>query len=140
MLPNTLQNYEKKYVLKNAWCIYFLLAVILLPFQTKAVTNPVQSASSLSLEDKLVTIQVKDVSLDQILLLMNKQTNISFGYQEGVINKEQKFSLDVSGVAIEEALRILFKNSNYDFEYKDQRISIVLKSPVPTVNTEKEKS
>ena len=119
---------KKKYVAKNAWCIYFLLAVILLPIQTTAAIDPAQPILSLSIENKVVTIHVRDVSLDEILLLMNKQTNISFGYQEGVIDKNQKFSLDVSGVPVEEALRILFKNSNYDFEYKDQRILIVLKS------------
>ena len=119
---------KKKYVAKNAWCIYFLFAVILLPFQTKAVTTPVQSTRVLFLKDKVVTIHVRDVSLDEILLLINKQTSISFGYQEGVIDRERKFSLDVSGVTVEEALRTLFRDSNYDFEYKDERILIVLKS------------
>ena len=52
------------------------------------------------------------------------------------IDKNQKFSLDVSGVPVEEALRILFKNSNYDFEYKDQRILIVLKS-IPQTEAKK---
>ena len=126
---------KKKYVAKNAWCIYFLFAVILLPFQTMAVAASEQSTLGLSLRDKVVTIHVRDVALDEILLLINKQTNISFGYQEGVIDKEQKFSLDVSGVTVEEALRILFKDSNYDFEYKDERILIVLKSSKSQANS-----
>lgn len=130
---------KKKYVAKNAWCIYFLLAVILLPIQTTAAIDPAQPILSLSIENKVVTIHVRDVSLDEILLLMNKQTNISFGYQEGVIDKNQKFSLDVSGVPVEEALRILFKNSNYDFEYKDQRILIVLKS-IPQTEAKKDRT
>ena len=130
---------KKKYVAKNAWCIYFLLAVILLPIQTTAAIDPAQPIISLSIENKVVTIHVRDVSLDEILLLMNEQTNISFGYQEGVIDKNQKFSLDVSGVPVEEALRILFKNSNYDFEYKDQRILIVLKS-IPQTEAKKDRT
>ena len=130
---------KKKYVAKNAWCIYFLLAVILLPIQTTAAIDPAQPILSLSIENKVVTIHVRDVSLDEILLLMNEQTNISFGYQEGVIDKNQKFSLDVSGVPVEEALRILFKNSNYDFEYKDQRILIVLKS-IPQTEAKKDRT
>ncbi|WP_455511520.1 SusC/RagA family TonB-linked outer membrane protein, partial [Butyricimonas paravirosa] len=130
---------KKKYVAKNAWCIYFLLVVILLPIQTTAAIDPTQPILSLSIENKVVTIHVRDVSLDEILLLMNEQTNISFGYQEGVIDKNQKFSLDVSGVPVEEALRILFKNSNYDFEYKDQRILIVLKS-IPKTEAKKDRT
>ena len=100
-----------------------------------AVAASEQSTLGLSLRDKVVTIHVRDVALDEILLLINKQTNISFGYQEGVIDKEQKFSLDVSGVTVEEALRILFKDSNYDFEYKDERILIVLKSSKSQANS-----
>ena len=130
---------KKKYVVKNAWCIYFLFAVILQPFQAKAVVDPVQPELNFLLDNKVITIHVRDVSLDEILLLMNKQTNISFGYQEGVIDKGQKFSLDVSGVTVEEALRILFKNSNYDFKYKDQQILIVLKSTVSQIDTKKER-
>ena len=103
---------KKKYVAKNAWCIYSLFAVILLPFQTKAVTTPVQSTRGLFLEDKVVTIHVRDVSLDEILLLINKQTSISFGYQEGVIDRERKFSLDVSGLFSEIVIMILNTRMN----------------------------
>lgn len=81
----------------------------LLPFQTKAVTTPVQSTRVLFLKDKVVTIHVRDVSLDEILLLINKQTSISFGYQEGVIDRERKFSLDVSGVTVEEGFADSFQ-------------------------------
>lgn len=130
---------KKKCVINNTWCIYFLLMVVLLPFQAAAVTNSAQISMSRLIKDKVVTIHVQNVSLDEILLMMSKQTDLSFGYQEGVIDKTQKFSLNVSNVSVEDALRTLFRNSDYDFKYNDQRILIVLKSSLRQMGNKNEK-
>ncbi|MCM1032114.1 MAG: SusC/RagA family TonB-linked outer membrane protein, partial [Oscillibacter sp.] len=116
---------EKKCIVNGVAAIYFFFGIaVFMPLGTFA-SEEFYRNRSVQTDEKRVTVNVEQVTLDEILLIMNKQTGIAFGYQEGVIDKNRKFSLQVTGVSLRNALEILFRDSPYDYKYSEQRILIV---------------
>lgn len=126
---------KKKCIISVAATIYFFLLAALVPVGAFASEGAALALSS-QVNGKVVTVNVRQVALDEILLAMSKQTGVAFGYQEGVIDKNQKFSLQVNGTSLREALETLFRDSPYDYKYSDQRILIVLREGQPAVKEE----
>lgn len=87
---------KKKCIISVSAAIYFFLLAALVPVRALAAEGPVLALSS-QVNGKVVTVNVRQVALDEILLALSKQTGVAFGYQEGVIDKNQKFSLQVNG-------------------------------------------
>ena len=125
--PTSHSKYFSKIMKKNRQTrlilSIYLLAMLLLPLGVKATGSAVTAEQ---LRESRVTIDVRDTRLDDILLMINRQTNLSFGYQEGVIDKDRKFSLKVSEATVEETLNTLFSGTPYGYRISGNRIMIVL--------------
>ncbi len=75
--------------------------------------------------EKKVTIDVKNMSIKEILLELNKQTNINFIITEELSNKLPKRSIKVTDMSVEEFLKELLKDSGCTYETFDNNIVIV---------------
>lgn len=74
---------------------------------------------------KKVSISMENVTLEQILMEINKQTGIDYGLQSnGNVNKNRKFTLKVKDVTVEEALNKLLLGSPYHYVLEQNRIVI----------------
>lgn len=75
---------------------------------------------------KKVTISMKEATLERILIEINKQTGLDYGFQSnGKIDKNRKFTLQVKNVTVEEALKTLLKGSPYDYVLEKNRVTII---------------
>ncbi len=82
------------------------------------------------IQEKKVTINVNNKSIEEILTLIYKQTKIEFGFAENIkVDKSKRYNLNVNNQAVEDALKELFKQTNYKYKVQDGRILIVELTP-----------
>ena len=81
---------------------------------------------------KKVTISMKNATLETILVEINRQSGIDYGFQSnGVVDKNRRFTLEVKDVTVDEALKILLKDSPYDYVLEKNRVVIVERKVKP---------
>ena len=119
------KSQRRLYVAKKiALCIFLVFtAVSVIPRSTYGTTSFV-------LEDiqKKVTISMKNATLESILIEINQQTGIDYGFQSnGAVDKNRKFTLEVRDVTVEKALETLLKDSPYDYVFEKNRIVIIVR-------------
>ena len=123
------KSQRRLYVAKKiALCIFLVFtAVSVIPRSTYGTTSFV-------LDDiqKKVTISMKNATLESILIEINQQTGIDYGFQSnGVVDKNRKFTLEVRDVTVEKALETLLKDSPYDYVFEKNRIVIIVREKKP---------
>ena len=113
---------------KVALCIFLVSATLsALPESTFGATSSVFQVIS-----KRVTISMKNATLETILAEINRQTGLDYGFQSnGSVDKNRRFTLEVTDVTVEEALNTLLKDSPYDFVLEKNRIVIVIREKKP---------
>ena len=89
---------RRLYVAKKiALCIFLVFtAISIIPRSTYGTTSFV-------LDDiqKKVTISMKNATLESILIEINQQTGIDYGFQSnGAVDKNRKFTLEVRDVTV----------------------------------------
>lgn len=106
-----------------------LLFVLLCPMV--AMSGTIEDASEYilnQLKETKITLDLKNKSLDEILLAICKQAKVKYGLHSSVkVNKEVRYSLNVKGVSVETALNQLLKDSSYDYKIEGDRIIVVNK-------------
>ena len=120
---------RRLYVAKKiALCIFLVFtAISIIPRSTYGTTSFV-------LDDiqKKVTISMKNATLESILIEINQQTGIDYGFQSnGAVDKNRKFTLEVRDVTVEKALETLLKDSPYDYVFEKNRIVIIVREKKP---------
>ena len=75
---------------------------------------------------------MKNATLETILAEINRQTGLDYGFQSnGSVDKNRRFTLEVTDVTVEEALNTLLKDSPYDYVLEKNRIVIVIREKKP---------
>ena len=98
-----------------------------IPKTTYGTTSPV-----FQVIQKKVTISMKNATLETILVEINRQSGIDYGFQSnGVVDKNRRFTLEVKDVTVDEALKILLKDSPYDYVLEKNRVVIVERKVKP---------
>ena len=119
------------FVKKIALSICFIFAMFALDVQDS------YGSGGCVLDDiqKRVSVSMRDATLEEILIEINKQTGIDYGFQSnGKVDKNRKFSLEVKDATVEEALKTLLKDSPYDYVLENNRVVIVeRKAQEPTL-------
>lgn len=78
---------------------------------------------------KKVTVSMQDATLERILMEINRQTGLDYGFQSnGRVDKNRTFSIDVKDVTVEEALKTLLKGSPYDYVLSNNRVVIIARN------------
>lgn len=117
---------------KIALCIFLVSATLsAVPKSTFGATSSV-----FQVIQKKVTISMKNATLEAILTEINRQTGLDYGFQSnGSVDKNRRFTLEVTDVTVEEALNTLLKDSPYDYVLEKNRIVIVIweKKPVQLI-------
>ncbi|MFO3727962.1 MULTISPECIES: SusC/RagA family TonB-linked outer membrane protein [Butyricimonas] len=112
---------------KSMLCVLLIFTTLsFIPLNMYGTTNFI-------LDDiqKKVTISMKDATLEKILVEINRQTGVDYGFQSnGKVDKNKKFTIDVKEVSVEEALTILLKDSPYDFILEKNRVVIIERKEV----------
>lgn len=110
--------YRKKILL----CL-FLAAIVSVILPKTTCAEPYCVFENLQ---KRVTISMQDATLERILMNINKQTGLDYGFQSsGEIDKNRRFTLQVKDVTVKEALDALFKDSPYDYVLEKNRILVI---------------
>ena len=115
-------------VKKIALCIFLVSATLsAVPKSTFGATSSV-----FQVIQKKVTISMKNATLEAILTEINRQTGLDYGFQSnGSVDKNRRFTLEVTDVTMEEALNTLLKDSPYDYVLEKNRIVIVIREKKP---------
>lgn len=115
-------------VKKIALCIFLVSATLsAVPKSTFGATSSV-----FQVIQKKVTISMKNATLEAILTEINRQTGLDYGFQSnGSVDKNRRFTLEVTDVTVEEALNTLLKDSPYDYVLEKNRIVIVIQEKKP---------
>ena len=113
---------------KIALCIFLVSATLsAVPKSTFGATFSV-----FQVIQKKVTISMKNATLETILAEINRQTGLDYGFQSnGSVDKNRRFTLEVTDVTVEEALNTLLKDSPYDYVLEKNRIVIVIRAKKP---------
>ena len=113
---------------KVALCIFLVSATLsAVPKSTFGATSSV-----FQVIQKKVTISMKNATLEAILTEINRQTGLDYGFQSnGSVDKNRRFTLEVTDVTVEEALNTLLKDSPYDYVLEKNRIVIVIREKKP---------
>lgn len=113
---------------KIALCIFLVSATLsAVPKSTFGATFSV-----FQVIQKKVTISMKNATLETILAEINRQTGLDYGFQSnGSVDKNRRFTLEVTDVTVEEALNTLLKDSPYDYVLEKNRIVIVIREKKP---------
>ena len=127
------KNSDRRYLVvkKFALSICFMIAMFALNVQDS------YGSGGCVLDDiqKRVTVSMRDATLEQILIEINKQTGLDYGFQSnGKVDKNRKFSLDVKDATVKDALDTLLKGSPYDYVLEENRVVIIeRKAQEPTL-------
>lgn len=113
---------------KIALCIFLVSATLsAVPKSTFGATSSV-----FQVIQKKVTISMKNATLEAILTEINRQTGLDYGFQSnGSVDKNRRFTLEVTDITVEEALNTLLKDSPYDYVLEKNRIVIVIREKKP---------
>ena len=113
---------------KVALCIFLVSATLsALPESTFGATSSVFQVIS-----KRVTISMKNATLETILAEMNRQAGLDYGFQRnGSVDKNRRFTLEVTNVTVEEALTTLLKDSPYTYVLEKNRVVIIMREKKP---------
>ena len=113
---------------KIALCIFLVSATLsAVPKSTFGATSSV-----FQVIQKKVTISMKNATLEAILTEINRQTGLDYGFQSnGSVDKNRRFTLEVTDVTVEKALNTLLKDSPYDYVLEKNRIVIVIREKKP---------
>lgn len=113
---------------KIALCIFLVSATLsAVPKSTFGATSSV-----FQVIQKKVTISMKNATLETILAEINRQTGLDYGFQSnGSVDKNRRFTLEVTDVTVEEALNTLLKDCPYDYVLEKNRIVIVIREKKP---------
>ena len=113
---------------KIALCIFLVSATLsALPESTFGATSSV-----FQVIQKKVTVSMKNATLETILAEINRQAGLDYGFQSnGAVDKNRRFTLEVTDVTVEEALNTLLKDSPYDYVLEKNRIVIIMREKKP---------
>lgn len=79
-------------------------------------------------QNSKISISVKEMKLDDILLKIESETNYRFAYNKTDINVNQGYTIDISDGQIKEVLDKLFADKDISYKIIDQRQIILSKS------------
>lgn len=99
---------------------------------------PVFAENSSINQQKHFTFELKDISIKEVLSLIEKQSQYIFLYYETTIDVSKKVNLEVKDKSISELLDILFAGNSIRYEIKNRQI-VLSKAPESSQQMMKEK-
>ncbi|HBL78098.1 MAG: SusC/RagA family TonB-linked outer membrane protein [Bacteroidetes bacterium GWF2_42_66] len=90
------------------------------------ILGVLQSTASVS-QTKRFSLNEKDISVKEVLNLIEKQSGYRFFYEDEKLNVDEKLSINIDNSTIEEVLVRLFKQTNIEYKVLENNF-VVLKS------------
>lgn len=94
------------------------------------------SASTLSAQDissKKVTLRFKEAPIINVLLDIQKQTDVSFAYEKSQLEQLKPVTIDVKDMPLEDALKKVLEGTGYTYKIAGNTIAIVKQTEPKTV-------
>lgn len=107
------------------YSILKLLLIMKLSFILVLVNVLAVTATGYS-QDTRLSLDMKDVSLKQVLSEIETQTDLSFIFKSDLVNPEQKVDIQASDASIEQVLAYLFADKNIKCEILDNSLIVLL--------------
>ncbi|OJY81054.1 MAG: hypothetical protein BGP14_07455 [Sphingobacteriales bacterium 44-15] len=73
-----------------------------------------------------VTLRLKQVSLNQVFLEIEKKTSFRFLYNDKIVHDEAKVTLDVKDEGVLDVMKILLKQTSLDFIVRDDDLIVIV--------------
>ncbi|TKG94119.1 SusC/RagA family TonB-linked outer membrane protein [Puteibacter caeruleilacunae] len=96
----------------------------------------IQSNASIYSQNTKLSVDMKDATIDEILVHFDKQSEFQFFYQADLFENEAKMSVREKDILIEEFLKNYLEPNGYQYEIKDKTI-ILSKAPKTEPNAVK---
>jgi len=71
-----------------------------------------------------ITLNEKNISLQQVFVELHKQTGFQFFYNDELLDKAGKIDIEVKDATLEETLNICFKNLPYSYEIVEKAVVV----------------
>jgi TonB-linked SusC/RagA family outer membrane protein len=107
-----------------------LLLIMKLTFLLVILNILTASATGYS-QDTRLSLDLKDVTLKQVLSEIENQTELSFIYKSDLVNPNQKVDIQASGASVEQVLDYLFADKDIRCEILDNSLIVLLPSSAP---------
>ena len=104
-----------------------LLLIMKLTFILVTLNILAASATGYSQATRL-SLDLKDVTLKQVLSEIENQTELSFIYKSDLVNPDQKVDIQTSDASIEQVMSYLFADKNIRCEIIDNSLIVLLPS------------
>jgi len=91
-------------------------------------------AANVFSQNKLISLDFRDVSIDRIIKEIEKQSEYSFFFEQSGINLTPKTSIQIRSASIKEVLDKLFSNSPYSYQIIDRHIILSQDKPITPNN------
>ncbi|WP_289053091.1 SusC/RagA family TonB-linked outer membrane protein [Carboxylicivirga marina] len=93
--------------------------------------------ASSRLKEQKVNLNFKDVTLHELLIAIEEQSNMVFVYNEALVDVSQLVSVNVSNESVENVLNEVLEDA--DFKVYDNQVVIVADEPETVANTQEDK-
>jgi len=117
--------------IRQKYSILKLLLIMKLSFFLLMVNILAATAAGYSQGSKL-SLDMKDVTLKQVLSEIETQTELSFIYKSDLVNPDQRVDIRASDASIEEVLADLFSDKNIKCEILDNSLIVLLPKSTTT--------
>ncbi len=116
---------------------YFLLLILMLSTTISSSANMVTTNEVLSstMQDKRVSITCENMSLEDILMLISKQTGIGYSYDKSVDATQAIYSLEVADQSIKSVLDQLLMDTPYTYKVSGGDMITIFKQPSNSSDT-----
>lgn len=94
---------------------------------------PIYSFSTSNASLQTISLNLKDVTLKEALVQIEKQSGYNFMYSENIINVKRGITINVRNKGIDEVLQILFAKTDISYT-KKERIIVLSKSEKQPIN------
>jgi TonB-linked SusC/RagA family outer membrane protein len=135
------QAFRKAAFIKRCCIILFWVCAVL-SYAQSSRANPYQDSDTIK-----VTLKVNNVSLKQVLRLIEKQTGLTFALSSAIVENSRNISIQVQKAPLKDVLRQIFTPTRYAWEIRNKQIIVYPSSQPPPlrgttnrqINTEPEK-
>ena len=131
---------EKKYqnpTKEKYFWLRKLFRIMKLTFFLVLVSTMIVSASVYSQNTKL-SLDYKDISIGQLLQLIENQTEFRFAYSRSSLNPDEKVSIDVKDENLEQILKTILDKDQLTYRIIDRYVVISNKNSLPDENVQEQ--
>jgi len=85
-------------------------------------------AGNLSAQNKTISIDVKNVNLEQFFNIVEKQTSYKFSYRNSILDEKQNITLKMENVSIDDVLNTVLVPKGLKYSIASEYLIVITKA------------